>query len=164
LRLVRFNIISNDSKGNEELMAANRKNFTGLPIPAAAAAAVSANLFLVSNEFRSLFSISEEAKALILMAVLLVLGFFMISRWKFPSINGLRIRVRSFRLVFLIVLFAVFIFYGMLHHFPVVFMLLSWSYILVAWSLSLIRLISGQKLKTLEDFELDPDEMEDDDH
>ena len=35
LRLVRFNVSSSQIKGNEMLMALNKRNFTGLPIPAA---------------------------------------------------------------------------------------------------------------------------------
>jgi hypothetical protein len=45
LRLVRFSVKAAEAKGNEEMQAAQKKHFTGLPIPAGAAAAVSANLF-----------------------------------------------------------------------------------------------------------------------
>src|SRR3989304_1377283 len=45
LRLVRFNVKVNEIKGDAQAMAAQKKHFTGLPIPAAALAAVSANLF-----------------------------------------------------------------------------------------------------------------------
>ena len=158
LRLVRFNVMSNAVKNDEELAAANQKNFTGLPIPAAAAAAVSANLFLVSEGFQRFFSISEETRSLILFAVLIVLGYFMISRWKFPSVKSLRVRVASFRVVFLIVIIAVLIFYGLLHHFALIFVVMTWSYVIVAWVLSIIRVLSGRKLKTLEDFEPEPED------
>lgn len=86
LRLVRFNIISRTLPAPEKKSAVDdqTKNFTGLPIPAAAAAAVSGNLFLVSSEFKSLFSINETAHAWILFFMMIVVGYFMISRWKFP--------------------------------------------------------------------------------
>lgn len=153
LRLVRFSITAQKAKGDQDLAAANKKNFTGLPIPGAAAAAVSGNLFLVSEEFRSLFDISETARAWLMIIGLVFLGYFMISRWKFPSFKALNIRVKSFQLVFLTVVGAVLLFYGLLHHFAVVFFVCAWAYIVVAGILSLIRLISGKKSKTLEDFE-----------
>jgi CDP-diacylglycerol--serine O-phosphatidyltransferase len=160
LRLVRFNLTSQEAKGDEILINAQKKNFTGLPIPAAAAAAVSGNLFLFSDEFRSLFSISEELRGWLMAFQMVILGYFMISRWKFPSLKSLHVRVASFQLVFLSVISAVLIFYGLLHHFALVFFVFSWGYILTAWVLSLIRLISGRKSKTLEDFEPEPDDLE----
>lgn len=161
LRLVRFNITSTQAKADHDLAEANKKNFTGLPIPAAAAAAVSGNLFSLSDEFRYLFSISEETRAWIMIVQLVLLGYFMISRWKFPSLKSLHIRVASFQLVFLTVVCAVVIFYGLLHHFALVLFCCSWGYLVLAWTLSIIRLISGKKSKTLEDFEPEPeDEIE----
>jgi len=55
LRLARYNVLANQSKESKEVSDTFNKNFTGLPIPAAAAAAVSINLFLVSDEFRYFF-------------------------------------------------------------------------------------------------------------
>jgi CDP-diacylglycerol---serine O-phosphatidyltransferase len=160
LRLVRFNILAQRAKNDRDLMDANKKNFTGLPIPAAAAAAVSGNLFLISDEFRQLISINEQTRTWIMIVAMTVIGYFMISRWKFPSLKSLQIRVASFQLVFLTVVSAVVIFYGLLHHFAVVFFCCAWGYLVVAWILSLIRLISGRKSKTLEDFEPEPEDDE----
>lgn len=161
LRLVRFNVTSLLEKDNPELASAGKKNFTGLPIPAAAAAVVSANLFLASNEFKFLAAISEETRAWILFAILVVIGYLMISRWKFPSLKSLHIRVASFQLVFLTVLIAVFIFYGILNHFPVVFAAISWGYVVIALILSIVRVITGRRSKTLEDFEPEPEDLDD---
>lgn len=158
LRLVRFNVLSSQAKEDLELAAANKKNFTGLPIPAAAMAAVSLNLLLISEELKDLLILSEATREWILFGSLVILGYLMISRWKFLSLKTLHIKVKSFQVVFLTVLAAVFIFYGILHHFPVVFFCVSWLYILIALTLSFIRLISGRKLKTLEDFEPEPEE------
>lgn len=160
LRLVRYNLASFKAKGNVDQIAANNKNFTGLPIPAAAGAAVSTNLFLVSEEFKTFFSMPEQVHIWVLFTVMIVLGYFMISRWKFPSLKGLQLRVASFQLVFLTVLAAVIIFYGILNHFAFVFFAISWIYIAVAGILSLIRLITGSKSKTLEDFEPAPDDLD----
>jgi len=158
LRLVRFNVKVNEIKGDAQAMAAQKKHFTGLPIPAAALAAVSANLFLSSPFAERLFSISEEVRAIVLICVMIVLGYFMVSRWKFPSAKALHFRVPSFQLVFLTVIMTSFFLYGILYFFPVVFFSVTWFYIIIGWTLSLIRLIAGKKSRTLEDFE--PDEEE----
>lgn len=161
LRLVRFNVTSHQVVEDLKLLEAHKKNFTGLPIPAAAAAAISGNLFLSSEEFNSLVEISVEGRAWILFFQMIILGYFMISRWKFPSLKALHIRVTSFQQVFLIVAFTVFvIFYGIIQHFSIMFVCISWGYVFIAWILSIIRLISGKKSKTLEDFEPEPDELE----
>lgn len=160
LRLVRFNVMAQRIKGDQDLMDANKKNFTGMPIPAGAAAAVSANLFLVSDEFRNMFSISEEARASLMIFAMILLGYFMISRWKFPSLKNLHVRVASFQIVFLTVVGAVLLFYGLLHHFAVVFFCCAWAYPAIAGVFSLIRLVSGRKTKTLEDFEPDSDDLD----
>lgn len=160
LRLVRFNVIARQSQGNYEMEIANKKNFTGLPIPAAAAAAVSLNLLLFSSDFLEWFSISEKARSLFMSCAMFVLGYFMISRWKFLSLKRLQIRVASFRIVFLTVLLAVLIFYGLLHHFALVFVILAWSYLIIAWTLSVIRVIAGRRAQSLEDFEPEPDDLE----
>lgn len=154
LRLVRFNII----KENPELVESAKKHFTGLPIPAAAASIVSLNLFLVSHEFQSLFVISENLRAWILFTAMVVIGYFMISRWKFFSLKTFHLKVSSFRMVFLTVIFAIALFYGILNHFPVIFFALSWGYVILAWILSLLRIIAGRRNKALEDFEPEPDD------
>lgn len=162
LRLVRFSINAQKAKGDQELSDANKKNFTGLPIPAAFAAVVSANLFFVTEEFQQWFPFTERMHFGVMVAVLLLIGYLMISRWKFPSLKSLRIRVASFKVVFATVLCAVVIFYGLLHHFALVFFLCSWAYLGVSGTLSLVRLISGRKSKTLQEFEPEPeDELSD---
>lgn len=160
LRLVRFNVASQLAKEDLELRLAHKKNFTGLPIPAAAAAAVSANLFFASEEFRYFFDISSYTQALLLSAVMALLGYLMICRLKFPSLKTLQLRVASFRLVLMTVLVAVMTFYGVLHYFSVIFFLFSWSYVAIALIFSLVRILSGKKSKTLEDFEPEPEEEE----
>jgi CDP-diacylglycerol--serine O-phosphatidyltransferase len=160
LRLVRFNVMAQRAKGDLQQTDDNKKNFTGLPIPAAAAAALSANLLLVSDEFTWIAHLSEKTRVLILIFIMVLLGYFMVSRWKFPSLKSLHIRVASFQTVFITVLGAVVIFFGLLSHFAFVFFMLSWLYLVIAWTLSIIRLISGRKSKTLEDFEPEPDDLE----
>lgn len=154
LRLVRFNIM--DSVPDE--LSVKTKNFRGLPIPAGAAAIVSLNLFLISDEFNTLFLISEETRAWILFIAMVVIGYFMISRWKFPSAKGINLKVTSFKMVIYTVISAVILFYGILNHFPVIFFLLAWGYVAIAWVLSIVRVIAGRRTMALEDFEPDPDD------
>lgn len=156
LRLVRFNVLDSLPREDDDLI--KNKNFRGLPIPAAAAAIVSLNLLLVSHEFNALFTISEELRAWILFAAMVIIGYFMISRWKFPSVKGLNLKVASFKMVFYTVISAVVLFYGILNHFPVIFFALSWGYVVLAWILSLIRVIAGRRNKSLEEFEPDPND------
>ena len=155
LRLVRFNVKLSEAKKDMELLAAHKKHFTGLPIPAGALAAVSANLFLFSPFAETWIPMETTTRAIILSSIMVVLGYFMVSRWKFPSIKALHFRVPSFQLVFLTVIIAISVLYGILYFFSTVLALVVWGYILLAWALSLIRVIAGRKSKTLEDFEPD---------
>jgi CDP-diacylglycerol--serine O-phosphatidyltransferase len=160
LRLVRFNVKATEAKSNSEMAEAQKKHFTGLPIPAAALAAVSANLFLASPFGEKIVHLAPKAEAIILPCLMIILGYFMVSRWKFPSLKVLHFRVPSFQLVFLTVIFAIFVLYGILYYFPIMLATVSWGYIGLALVLSAIRLIAGKKSKTLEEFE--PEEEEKD--
>ncbi len=165
LRLVRYNIMNRTYPASEMkavIEIEKNKNFTGLPIPAGAAAAVSCNLFLASSELKNFFPMSETFRAWILFFMLIIVGYFMVSRWKFPSLKNLHIRVANFQVVFLTVIAAVFIIYGLLTHFAVVFFVVSWAYLIVAWILSIARMIAGKKAKALEDYEPEPEDDEED--
>lgn len=158
LRLVRYNVKATEAKADPDLLSDHKKHFTGLPIPASALAAVSANFLLASPLFESLFPLSIETKAIILSSIMIVLGYFMVSRWKFPSSKALHFRVPSFQLVFLTVILAIFVFYGALYFFPVMLFVITWFYVVIGWLLSLIRIIAGKKSKTLEDYEPDQED------
>lgn len=164
LRLTRYNVMHDAVKAKEEQVLAGNKNFTGLPIPAAAGAAISLNLLLASAPFEFLKDWSLMTRTWILFCGLILLGYFMISRWRFPSLKALHVRVASFQMVFFIVVIAVIIFYGILYHFPLLLFLGCWGYLLVSFVLSLIRITTGKKSKTLEDFEPDTEEYEDPDN
>jgi len=164
LRLVRFNVKGSEAKGNAELMAAQKKHFTGLPIPAAAAAAVSANLLLLFPQVLQWLDISPVSRTIALTIVMIVIGYLMVSRLKFPSLKVLHFKIPSFHLAFLTVVVAVLFLYGILYFFPIILAVIAWSYVGVALILSLIRLIAGKKSKTLEEFEPEPEEEEEDGH
>lgn len=156
LRLVRYNLTSSAEKMLGEKK--ERKHFTGLPIPAAAAAAVSVGLILLSKNVQAMFGFSTTTRSWILVVALLILGYFMISRWKFPSVRALHFRVPSFYLVFGTGVLAVLLLYGILDYFAEAFFIASWLYLLIAWTLSVIRIIAGKRSKTLVDFEPDGEE------
>lgn len=160
LRLARYNVLSNQSKEKPLLSNGFDKNFVGLPIPAAAMAAVSMNLLLASDEMQACCELSLRAQVFVLFSTLIMLGYFMISRWKFPSLKSLHLRITSFRMVFITVIAAVCLFYGLLYRFSLVFFLFSWTYIAIAGSLSIARLVAGKRSKTLEDFEPEDDSVE----
>lgn len=160
LRLIRYNVTQNDPAVEKDILHSGKKNFTGLPIPAAAGAIISLNLILASCPIRYMCSFSESTRMFILFFALIMTGYFMISRWRFPSAKTLRIHVASFQMVFATVVGAVFIFYGILHHFSLIFFLACWLYIAVSLILCLIRITTGKKSKTLEDFEPDDDNLD----
>jgi CDP-diacylglycerol--serine O-phosphatidyltransferase len=160
LRLVRFNVKTAEAKGNAELQAAQKKHFTGLPIPASAIAAVSANLFLLSPQVREWIDPSKADRAIALTCLMIFLGYLMVCRLKFPSLKMLHFRIPSFHLAFLMVVGAIFVLYGILYFFALILALAAWVYIAAALILSFIRLIAGKKSKTLEEFEPEPDDLE----
>lgn len=160
LRLVRFSVKTAEAKGNLELQAEQKQHFTGLPITGAAAAAVSANLFLLSPWAQEWFHLSNLTQSVTLTSVMFILGYLMVCRLKFPSLKMLHFRVPTFHLIFLSVIFAAVTLYGILYFFPVILAIVSWLYVIVALILSTIRFIAGKKSKTLEDFEPEPDDME----
>jgi CDP-diacylglycerol--serine O-phosphatidyltransferase len=158
LRLARYNVLKQGAKGNAEALAAHNKSFTGLPIPWGALAAIGANLFFFSPIGEKLAPMSDEMRAITLSSIFIVLGYFMVSKWKFPSVKMLHFRVPSFQLVFVAVIFAMFMLYGILYYFPLVLAALTWGYVIISWILSIIRLIAGKKSKTLEEFEPENDD------
>lgn len=160
LILVRFSVKTATSKGNTEEEAAQKKNFTGLPIPAAAIAAVATNLFFVSTFEEKWLHLSNLSSAIILTTIWIVLGLLMVSRWKFPSLKTLHFKLPSVQLMLMMALIAIFLLYGILNFLPVVLLGVTWGYIILGVILSVIRLIAGKKSKTLEDFE--PEEEESD--
>jgi len=155
LRLVRFNVKAHAIQENKCAIAAYKKNFTGLPIPAAGAGAISVNLFLNSRFAQDWISLSYTIHAIMLTCLMIVLGCLMISKWKFPSLKTLHFRVSSFYLILFTVLFAIFILYGISYYLPFVFLICSLGYIIVGCILTIIRIFAGKKSKTLIDFELE---------
>lgn len=156
LRLARYNVTAAVKK-KTPLLASESRSFTGLPIPAAALAIVSLNLFFLSEEFKSLANISEKTRAIVLIAAFILTGYFMVSRWKFPSLKTFHFRVKSFSLVFVTAIIAVVLLYGIVNLFSFILFVIFWGYIATAWVLSCIRAIAGKRSKTLSEFDPDDD-------
>lgn len=163
LRLVRFTVTKNKIEGSPEEVAKAKASFTGLPIPAAAAVAVSTTLFMMSEEANSFHHFTNHERCAIATVVFFILGYFMISRWKFPSLKSLRIRVGSFQVVLFTAFAAALILITAVHNFPVLLFSISWAYLIIAWILSFARIIAGKRLQALEDFEPDSEEDSDSD-
>jgi CDP-diacylglycerol--serine O-phosphatidyltransferase len=161
LRLVRFNVKVKEAKGNVELQAAQKKHFTGLPIPAAAIAAISANLLLLTPIVRQSIDLSQPTRAISLTCVMIVLGYLMVCRLRFPSLKVLHFKIPSFHLAFLMVVIAIFVLYGILYFFALILALVIWAYVLISLILSFIRMLLDKKNKTLIDFDPDPEEADD---
>ncbi len=158
LRLVRYNVKANDAKKDKSLLRDYKKNFSGLPIPAAAGAAVSANLFLLSPTAEDWFAPSPIMRSWIMIGAMLGIGLLMISKVRFPSLKTLHCRVPSSYLVIFTALGALLMLYGILHAFSLFLLVLTWSYIVIGCVLTVARLLAGKRSKTLEDFEPTDDE------
>lgn len=157
LRLVRFNVKAHEMKTDKDALSAYKKSFTGLPIPASAAGAISVNLFLHSALAKEWIPMTYPIRAIFLSCFMILLGYLMISKWKFPSLKTLHFKIPSFHLILFTVLLAIFILYGIFYYLPLVLVVCSLGYILLGCILTLIRLIAGKKSKTLVDFEIEDD-------
>ncbi|MDN3507758.1 MAG: phosphatidylcholine/phosphatidylserine synthase [Simkaniaceae bacterium] len=160
LRLARYNVEAMKMKGDEVAIQAGKKNFIGLPIPAAAGCAISLLLFLHAPKTAEWFTISDCHRTIILSSAMLLLGYMMVCKWKFLSLKRLRVRVSSISLLFSTVIIAIFVLYGLLYRFSLVLLVISWGYLLLGCILTTIRLIAGRRSKTLVDFEPESDELE----
>ncbi len=158
LRLVRFTVTK--VKGTDEEVKEAKGSFTGLPIPAACAVVLSTTLFLVSDDAKHIYSFTDSSRSLIATLVFFIVGYFMISRWKFPSLKTLRIRVGSFLVVLFTAFAAAVILITAVHNFAILFLCISWGYLIIAWALSLVRIIAGKRLQALEDFEPEAEDDE----
>ena len=136
LRLVRFSVTAEEE---------TQKNFRGLPIPGAAACAVSANLFLYSPLFKGWVELSMTTTTLILIALMLLLTYLMVSKWRFPSLKALHVPAPSPELIMGTVGIALALLYGMLYFFPLMAIVVSLSYVLIGWGISITHVVKRKK-------------------
>lgn len=155
LRLVRFNVNASMIKGDDLAIEAFKKNFTGLPIPAAACCVVATNLFL-HTYFKDL--LTSFQMTLLLGLTYIFIGFLMVSKCKFMSLKTLRIKIDSYYLIFFSVTTTIFILYGIFYYFSLVLFTLSWIYVVISCLLTIARMIAPRRSSALKDFDLDEDE------
>ncbi len=153
LRLVRYTVSSNEIQNDKEKIALAKSHFIGLPITAGAAITASTTLFLMSEDCQKFFHLSNQELSLFSIFTLFIVGYFMISRWKFISSKALRMHISSFQSVLVTAFIAALIFIGAIHHFPLLLFSFSWGYLIIAWILAIIRKIAGNRLKVLEDWD-----------
>jgi CDP-diacylglycerol--serine O-phosphatidyltransferase len=149
LRLVRFST----TPPSEDIK--EKGSFTGLPITASAMAVMSPTLLLMSDEWQAWWPIDEKARAMTAVVSFFFLAYLMVSRWKFPSLKSLNVRVTSTQLMLTLALFSSFFLIILLNSFSIVLFLVSWFYVLVAWMVAIIRLIRGKRQAALDDTEED---------
>lgn len=150
LRLVRYSIDSLYTHNNAPSLAPKelslaKKYFTGLPIPAAASAIISLILFIHSPEGAFFIDPTRDTHLILSLTAMILLGYLMVSRWRFFSLKTLRFKVTSFHLVLFTAIGAVLILYGIYQHFALVFFALSWLYIILAFFSAILRIITGKK-------------------
>ncbi len=160
-RLVRFSVTQHQIQGDVEKMADFKSHFTGLPIPAAALSVTSLVLFMLSDEGKHLVSLSQETQCWIASIALFLLGYFMASRWKFPSAKALHFRIRSYETVAFVAILTSILIVGTVNYFTIMLFVVTWGYFLISFFLSLTRLILGRRIKLLEDFDMDDEPHED---
>ncbi|MCF7852369.1 MAG: phosphatidylcholine/phosphatidylserine synthase [Simkaniaceae bacterium] len=146
LRLVRFNVLSMGKKKSKQEEVALKKSFIGLPIPAAAMCSVSVLFFLNSPFSREFFAFDVRTRTIIIGCWMVLIGYLMICRWKFPSLKSLHIGVPSFFVMFLTVIAAIFLLYGVLYYLPIMLVCVSFLYLIVGLCLSITRFIKARKL------------------
>ena len=118
-RLARFNIQHNPIPKNPG--RPDRKYFVGLAIPAAASV-VASIVYACSGE-----PISWWPFSLAWMALLLLLGFLMVSTWRYYSFKGINLSKGYSPLI--LILLAAFI-YGIVHYAKILFLAMASSYML----------------------------------
>lgn len=147
LRLVRYNVRAQKTRNRKK-----KAHFTGLPIPAGAGAAVAINFLLLSSFFKGIYPMKDEQRAVVLILAMILIGYLMISHWKFPSVKTLSFRTSRTPLVLFSMLFAIVIVYGVIYNFELLFFALCWGYMLVGFFLSLVKRMIGKKSKLLSGF------------
>ncbi len=146
LRLVRFNVEGLSVKKNKAEELSLKKSFTGLPIPAAAISAISMIYFLVSPLAEQWLNLGFKMFTLVVGSWMILLGYLMICRMRFPSLKSLHIRMPTFPIIFLTAIGVIFLLYGVLYYLPIVCLLTSILYLIFGISLSIYRSIKGRRL------------------
>lgn len=152
LRLVRFSTTppSDDPE--------KKGTFTGLPITGAAMAAISSTLLFMSEGWQAWIPTSDFARGIIASCIFFGLGYLMVSRWRFPSLKAINIRVVSPYFLFVIAMITAVILLTALESFPAALFGVSWGYVLPAWIYAMVRLAQGKRKAALDESEEETDQ------
>jgi CDP-diacylglycerol--serine O-phosphatidyltransferase len=123
LRLVRFNVTSIDEPKPKQ-----KKIYTGLPIPAAALAAISMQLIL--QEPLVMGTIGIHFCTILSALGMIALSYLMISLRRFVSLKWIQKDQLDFNHVFLISLIVLTLLFGFMYYFAWVFVLVTWTYVI----------------------------------
>jgi CDP-diacylglycerol--serine O-phosphatidyltransferase len=145
LRLVRFSTTPPSTDPEK------KGTFTGLPITAGAMAAVSPTLLLMSEWWNDFWPMSELSRSIVAIVGLFILGYLMVSRWRFPSLKAINVRVASVQLIIAVACVSSIVLLLALNNFSVALFLFSWGYVLGAWLLACIRLAQGRRQCAIDD-------------
>lgn len=147
LRLVRFSTTPPSTDPEK------KGTFTGLPITAAAMAVMSPTLLMMSEGMQELWPTTEEARGIVAISVFFALAYLMVSRWRFPSLKNINIKVSSLQLVVIIACISSILLFVALNNFSAALFFISWSYVLGAWTLACIRLAQGKRHAAIDENE-----------
>lgn len=147
LRLVRFSTTPPSTDPEK------KGAFTGLPITAAAMAAVSPTLLLMSPEWQEVWPMTDFVRSVIAIVVFFILAYLMVSRWRFPSLKAINVRVSSVQLIAIVASVTTIVLILALNNFSAALFLISWGYVLFAWTNGGIRLAQGRRSAALDEEE-----------
>ena len=125
--------------------------FTGLPITAASMAVISPTLFLMSDTCQEFFPASDHFRGVVATVAFFLLGYLMVSRWRFVGLKSINIRVASAPLIVGVASLSSVILLLALNNFSLALFLVSWVYVLCAWTLACVRLARGQRQAAIDD-------------
>ena len=131
--------------------------FTGLPITAASMAAVSPTLLMMSDTWQEFCPTSDTFRGIVAIAAFFLLAYLMVSRWRFFSLKSINIRVAGLGLIVGVASLSTVILLLALNNFSIALFLVSWIYIVFAWTVACIRLARGQRQDALDDERDDQD-------
>ena len=125
--------------------------FTGLPITAASMAVISPTLFLMSDTCQEFFPTSDFIRSIVATVAFFLLGYLMVSRWRFVGLKSINVRVASLPLIVGVASLSSIILLLALNNFSLALFLVSWVYVLCAWTLACVRLARGQRQDAIDD-------------
>lgn len=139
LRLVRYSTMALAPQD-----PAHKGVFVGLPIPSAAIALSSLTVLILSLTCEDgLFSWHFAQMTIGILCFLL--GYLMISRWRFPSLKALHAKYTSAQLLIFTACVTPIMLFLFLHNFVLSCVLVSCGYIFVSWIRALFYLIKGKR-------------------